>query len=165
MLEWGSGVPQARQFSADWDKTVPTFVLHNLHGVFLWKAKASACWYGSVPVTSRYVIEQFLSLSTSAFESVNVLQRAHVAPRRGGFPFLVIQAAVLCEVLFCFVFIFLSLFSCSVPSLAGCGRYQQCVQVPALSLTADVLWLCIAPAPEYLMSRACVCMVRSACHG
>lgn len=31
--------------------------------------------YGSVPVTSQYVIEQFLPLSTNAFDSgVNALQ-------------------------------------------------------------------------------------------
>lgn len=37
--------------------------------------RQSSCTHGSVPVTSQYVIEQFLPLSTNAFESgVNALQ-------------------------------------------------------------------------------------------
>jgi len=61
VLEWGSGEhhgsataavePQAWLFS-DWDKMVSAFVLANLYGVFIWKAKVCACVYGSVPVTS-----------------------------------------------------------------------------------------------------------------
>lgn len=37
--------------------------------------RQSLCMHGSVPVTSQYIIEQFLPLSTNAFESgVNALQ-------------------------------------------------------------------------------------------
>ena len=36
---------------------VSAFILHNLYGVFMWKAKACACMYGSVPVTSQSTLQ------------------------------------------------------------------------------------------------------------
>lgn len=65
--------PRTPLFPAEWDRMVSAFFLHNFCGVFVWKQ--SPCMHGSVPVTSQYVIEQFLPLSTNAFESgLNALQ-------------------------------------------------------------------------------------------
>lgn len=91
------------------------------YGVFLWNAESRACISGSVPVTSQHITEQLLPLSTNAFENgVNALQRAHMAPRNGGFPlpwrfsFRQQFLALLCKML-PFLVVFFLLFSVYLP--------------------------------------------------
>lgn len=91
------------------------------YGVFVWNAGSHARINGSVPVTSQHITEQLLPLSTNAFENgVNALQRAHMAPRNGGFPLPWLLSfrqqflALLCKTL-PFLVLFFLLFSVYLP--------------------------------------------------
>lgn len=141
---------------AEWDRVSFLPFFFPTCGTFVWQQ--SPCMQGSVPVTSQCVTEQSLPLSTSAAGSaVNALQWTY-GTQRWGFlspnflhhPSKLLAlpsknySCFLFYLLPCLVFIFLPVFSNSVPVsllVHCCCRSLQSVLAPALSIRAYVHWL------------------------